>query len=448
MSRKNPLNRNKQHSSIQTYFKMFKYKTEEELSKMTPEQRDIYAEQKRQFEKEERQKEIKEALKVALPDRTQKMKDKNPDKSDAEIKALVDAEIKAEQDALQATEKQLKEIKEELAQLKENTTPGAAKVVKIVDEVKAKKEDLKKLLKSNGSEVVLKATTNRASISDNPHRVILPGIGQLLRVARALYDVFRKITITEGNHNGKITYLDWDEATSVKAADMVTEGAAFPESTAKFKTYDVSLKKVGDTLPVTEEFFEDEVMAAAELERFVESNVESKIDDQVANGDGTGDNLTGLLASVPAYTAVASGIQDANIYDLITKIKGAITSAGGAKYKPDFVAMNNDTMNRLLLKKDSNDQYLFPAGHPIYREIVEDNSIPSNQLVVGDSRYGTIYEMGGVTISRGMINAQFTSDQLTLKARKRLLFLIRNADKSGFRKVTDVSAALTTLATP
>jgi hypothetical protein len=55
---------------------MFKYKTEEELSKMTPEQRDIYAEQKRQFEKEERQKEIKEALKVALPDRTQKMKKK------------------------------------------------------------------------------------------------------------------------------------------------------------------------------------------------------------------------------------------------------------------------------------------------------------------------------------------------------------------------------------
>jgi hypothetical protein len=46
-----------------------------------------------------------------------------------------------------------------------------------------------------------------------------------------------------------------------------------------------------------------------------------------------------------------------------------------------------------------------------------------------------------------MINAQFTSDFRTIKARKRLAFLIREADKTGFRRVTSISAALTTLAT-
>ena len=78
--------------------------------------------------------------------------------------------------------------------------------------------------------------------------------------------------------------------------------------------------------------------------------------------------------------------------------------------------------------------------------IVEDNNIANNVLVVGDSRFGRIYELGGVTLSSGMIDDQYNKDLITLKARKRLLFLIRNSDKAGFRKVTDIDAALVTLA--
>jgi len=79
--------------------------------------------------------------------------------------------------------------------------------------------------------------------------------------------------------------------------------------------------------------------------------------------------------------------------------------------------------------------------------IVEDNHVVANTLYVGDSRFARIYEMGGVVISEGRVNAQFTEDMLTIKVRKRMAFLIREADKTGFRKVTSISAALVTLAT-
>lgn len=413
---------------------MFKYKTEAELSAMTAEQRDIYSEQKREFEAKATEKMIADAIKAAFPAKTAD-----------QIKAETDA-IEAEKTEKEKLKTDVETIKETVNQLKERTIGGLEIKVKLADEVKANKDKLKSSMKTFESEVELKADTNRASISDNPYRVMLPGIGQLLRVARALYDVFRKVNLPVGSHNGKISYVDWDEATSVKAAATVAEGGTFPESTAKFKTYDVSLKKIGDSLPVTEEFFEDEVFAAAELERFIEANVDSVIDTQIATGDGTGDNITGAMTSAGEFTAAASGITDANIYDLIVKVKGNITSTGGNKYRPDFAAMNNTTLNRLLLKKDANNNYIFPAGHPIYREIVEDNSLADNTMLVGDSRYGTIYEMGGVVVSRGMINAQFTTDKVTLKARKRLLLLIRNSDKSGFKKVSDVDAALATIA--
>jgi len=341
---------------------------------------------------------------------------------------------------------------DELAlELKEVTSKGAKGGISLDEEIKTNKETLKAIAKGvSSSEVVLKAETLRASIATNPQNLLLDGIGQLARKKRSLYDIFRKIPVGKGNHNGTIAYVDWDEATAVKAADVIAEGATFPESTATFKGYTLALRKIGDTLPVSEEFFEDEMMAAGELDMFLETNVEDKIDSQIVVGDNTGENLKGLSSSVPAYTPVASGITDANIYDLIAKVSESITSTGGAKYQPDFVAMNIADINKLKLKKDTTNNYVFDFNDPRIDtlNIIEDNNVVANTLYIGDSRFARIYEMGGVVMSKGTVGTQFTEDMMTIKARKRLAFLIREADKTGFKKVTSISAALVTLATP
>jgi hypothetical protein len=60
-------------------------------------------------------------------------------------------------------------------------------------------------------------------------------------------------------------------------------------------------------LVVTEEFGEDSDAANAELNRFLDINVNTFIDAQIINGLGTGETLTGLLASAPDYVPAASG---------------------------------------------------------------------------------------------------------------------------------------------
>ena len=359
--------------------------------------------------------------------------------------------LKAELEALKGKETIEKSVfenlQEQVNQLKEMKVTATVKT--IVDEIKENKETLKAIAKGGNAEVVLKADTLRSSIATNPHVALVDGIGQLQRKKRSLYELFRKIPVGAGNHNGTIAYVDWDEATTVKAAASVAEGVAFAESTAKFKGYTLALQKIGDSLPVSEEFFNDEVMAAAELEVFLDANVLDKVASQIVVGDNTGTNLKGLITSSPAYTAVASGIADANIYDLIAKVSEDITSVGGAKYQPDFVAMNIADINKLKLKKDSTYNYVFNFNDPRIGalNIVEDNNVPANTLYLGDSRFARIYEMGGVVVSKGYNGTDFAEDMLTLKARKRLAFLIREADKTGFRKVASISAALTTLAT-
>ncbi len=401
---------------------MFNYKTIAEIELMDAAQKDTYATEKRNHEaelvKQEAAKQVAEALKE-LP-------------------------TKADIDAL----KEVNRVQgETITELKEKGN-GMSKKINLVDEVKEKKAAIKDLVKGQGKEVALKAATIRASITDSNSQLVLPGITQLGVKQRGLYDIFRKVSVGDGNHGGKVTYTDWDEATTVRAAEMVAEGGTFPESTAKFQSYSIDLKKIGDTLPVSEEFGEDEVSAAAELDMFLRVNMQTKEDDILMNADGTGNNIKGLKASVPAYTPVASGITAPNIYDLVKKVKTDITFERGSKYQPDFVVMNDNVADLLHLEKDQNDNYIFPDKMNIGSiMIVIDNNLSDNELIVGDSRYATIYEKGGVTLERVYVNAQAIEDMVTLKARKRLLFLIKNGDASGFRKVTDVAAALVTLAT-
>ena len=400
----------------------FKYKSIAEIEKMDATEKDTYATEKRNHEaelvKKEAAKQVAEAIK--------------------ELPTKEDIDALKEVNRIQG---------ETITELKEKGN-GMNKTLSLVAEVKEKKESIKSLVKGQGKEVTLKAATVRASITNSNSQLVLPGITQLGVKKRGLYDIFRKVTIGNGNNAGKVTYTDWDEATTVRAAAMVAEGGTFPESTAKFQSYSIDLKKIGDTLPVSEEFGEDEVSAAAELDMFLRVNMQVKEDDALVNADGTGNNIKGLKASVPSYVPVASGIAAPNIYDLVKKVKTDITFNRGSKYQPDFVVMNDNIADMLHLEKDKNDNYIFPDKMNIGSiMIVIDNNFSDNELIVGDSRYATIYEKGGVTLERVYVNAQAIEDMVTLKARKRLLFLIKNGDATGFRKVTDVAAALVTLAT-
>jgi HK97 family phage major capsid protein len=400
---------------------MFKYKTDAEVQAMTEQEANDYAIAKRSHEAELQTKAIETAVK-GVKDALQK-----------EVAEAIDA---AKQLSLEIEALKIKGSKTEVNAFKE--------------EFEGSQEKIKNILSGQRGEIEVKAITNRASVVGNTNSYFLPEIGQLGVKARALYDVLPKIAISDrANDNGIIKYHDFDEATTVRAAAAIAEGAVFPESTAKFVERTLPIRKLGDTMAVTEEFGEDSEAANSELTRFLNINVDTLIDSQIINGDGTGQNMLGLLASTPDFVPVASGISGANIKDLVRKMRTSIVKGRGSKYNPDFVAMNSDTFDRYYLAKDLNDMYLFDTlnGTIAGLIVVEDNNMPDNQLVVGDRRFAAIYEKTGVVLSEGLVNDQFISDTKTIKARKRMAMLIRVVDQTGFSHCINVTTALTTLAT-
>lgn len=370
-------------------------------------------------------------------------------KLSASNKTQFETELKAVKEDFELELKKVQDHADKL-DVKLQSKNMETKTISLAQELKEKKEGIKSLMAGNGTQdLEVKALTNLASVSNNALGFFIPEITQLGTKERSLYNVLPKVAVSDSNNGGVVRYRDWDEATTVRAAAMVAEGAAFPESTAKFQWYSENLRKVGDTLPVTEEFFEDEAQAAAELEMFLNINVNLVIDSQLINGDGTGQNLKGLLNVCPAYTPVASGIAAPNLKDLAIKVKNDITRSRGSKYAPDMVLVNSATMEGLILKKDANNNYIFDENTGTIGGlfVVVDENTPDNQMIVGDRRYARIYEKTGIVLTKGMPNAQFLEDELTIKARKRMLFLVKTGDRTGFRKVTSISAALTTLAT-
>jgi len=119
---------------------------------------------------------------------------------------------------------------------------------------------------------------------------------------------------------------------------------------------------------------------------------------------------------------------------------------------PDFVIMNETCYNKMISTKDDHGNYIQPpfadrqltniSGLTVVISSVLANS---NAMMIGQRSKGAIYERTGIELSEGYTGTQFTEDEKTIKARKRMAFLVRDCEKDAFRYVTNISGNLVTL---
>lgn len=356
-------------------------------------------------------------------------------------------------ESVEKLKKQLSETKEMVNQLKEAGTGNSTERQTIKQVLEANKDAIIKAFEDGGKhEFTVKTVATTSSVSNNTNSYRDNELSPLAVKRMSVYDLFRKVRVSR-NSNGTISYFDWDEDTTSRAAKALAEGEVFAESSVGWMEKSIKMKKIGDSIPVTEEFKYDTAMFADELRNFLDVNVKLEEDAQLIGGAGTGVNLKGVKTYAPAFVPVASGISDASHYDLAVKVAEDITKGKGNKFRPDFVLANLTEINKMRLKKDRNDNYIMPPfvdrnGNNISgMTVIEENGLENNTMIIGDSRYGKIYEdEQGYTLSTDTVDNQFLKDQETLKARKRICLLIKDSEVAGFRKVTDIATALVTLA--
>lgn len=302
-----------------------------------------------------------------------------------------------------------------------------------------------------GAKFNVKANALRSTVANSTQAYRMPDVARLASPKFAISDYLSVITLPK-NNNGTVRYIDWDSTAITRAAAAVAEGGTIPESTADFAEYSLTLEKVGDTIPVSEEFLSDVDFARAELEYFLMNNVQRKENAYLYSGTGTTPQISGIYTRVPAFDAVGytgKTTTTPNLLNLIDVLANEIEDGADGKYDVNFCFVPHAELLALKLAKDS-------TGRPLYNlaeltngkvKIVGSSFVTADTMVIGDGNYAKVYQNEAYNMQVGLDGNDFTADLMTMKAKRRMALLIREADKDGFLKVTSISAALTAITT-
>ena len=153
------------------------------------------------------------------------------------------------------------------------------------------------------------------------------------------------------------------------------------------------------------------------------SNLALKVDDLLYDGDGVTPNIKGVYTSAPAFvsTPYEDSVETANLYDLIAVVATDISNNSQGKYKADTALLNTGDTLKLKTIKNTQGNYIvhpFAVGYSGLEgvRIVESSQVAPNSMVVGDFRFGTIYDLEDVVVEVGWINDQFIKNALTILA--------------------------------
>lgn len=299
-----------------------------------------------------------------------------------------------------------------------------------------------------------KALTLRSAV-DNPlygEGWIDPVMGTIQWKTGKLYDLFRKIAAPAGS-GGTIKYKGQKAVTN--AAAETAEGASKPEATYTWEWKYLPIEKVAVSTTLTMETV-DYAWLRADVDALMNRDLMLRINGQLYTGDGSTPNIKGLYTYAGAFsnTNYAAKVTDPNLFDLAYAVSNSIVNIGGGKYMPNFVAMNPVDIYMYDVQKAADGHYILPPfvssdGKMIKGlSVIEDANVTVNTMVVGDTNYASIVELGGIELSTGYVNTQFVENEFTLLAEKRMAFYIKDQDVTGFKKVTDIAAAIAALQVP
>lgn len=299
-----------------------------------------------------------------------------------------------------------------------------------------------------------KTQVERSAVANNTGAMRLPGLGELPYLGMVMLPLFRQAKLGAGM-NGTLRY--YDQVAVVRGADFKAEGAAFAESEITWGEYNAVAQKLTDSIPVTEESFNDIDFIKGELDRLMNLNLALKEDAALYSGTGVAPQIKGINVYATAKDAVVAGapyagtVGSSNLYDLIAVLRVILSNSKQSKYAMSHALLNPADILKYKLKKGADGHYVLPPfitadGKMIDGcKIVESNQVTANTLTAGDFRYGTVYEAEGLAIEMGRINDQFVKGAMTIRATKRELLLVRNVDLDAFIKIADIDAAVAAL---
>jgi ATP-dependent protease ClpP protease subunit len=232
------------------------------------------------------------------------------------------------------------------------------------------------------------------------------------------------------------------EVSFANEADVVAEAAAKPEALFEFAEVDAPVRKIAAYVKMPDELIADYAAVASFINMRLPYKVERKEEDELLNGSGSGQHITGLLntANIQTQAKGADTRADA-IFKAITNVRfGSGLAEGG--WAADGIVVNPLDWENLRLAKDGNNQYF--GGGPFTgaygngamvtfeslwgKPVAITPAIAAGTALVGAFRIAAQYfQRQGMTIE--MTNSDqddFIKNRVTVRAEERLALCVYN----------------------
>jgi HK97 family phage major capsid protein len=254
-----------------------------------------------------------------------------------------------------------------------------------------------------------------------PESVRLPGFVEAVTRPIQLIDI---IPMSETSQ-AAINYME--ETTRTHGAAERAEGAAYAESTFVFTERSSDVRKITDSLPVTDEQLEDVPMMSGYVNGRLTFGLRQKFDAQVYVGDGTAPNLRGLVNTVGIQTQ-ARGVDP--VPDAFYKAMTKVRTVGRAV--PTHHLIHPTDWQTVRLMRTTDGVYIWGSpseagpdrmwGLPVVQ--AEARAAGSGMVGSFQPAHVSAFERSGVDIQVGYVGTQFTEGKRTVRGDMRAALVV------------------------
>ena len=223
--------------------------------------------------------------------------------------------------------------------------------------------------------------------------------------------------------------IEYVQVTAIPGTSApVAEGSVKPETGLSLGDASAPVRTIAGWIKVQRAALDDTAGLASMINQLLPYDVRRQTLSQILNGDGTGQNLTGLYHTVGVGEVSAE--TDDNLADVVLR---AITAIVLSDAEPNFAALNPVTWQDLLLMKNTNGNYIYgqpgllPGGMSAQTiwglALTTSRAVPADKPLVGDSMGCTLLVREGVNLKTSDSDQDdFVRNRVTVLAETRIAF--------------------------
>jgi HK97 family phage major capsid protein len=233
-----------------------------------------------------------------------------------------------------------------------------------------------------------------------------------------------------GISTGSVEYPK--QTTRTNNANTVAETLQKPESAYGFTMETVTPKVIAHWVPASRQILDDAPQLRGIIDTELLYGLGLKEEAQLLAGDGTGENLSGLITNATAYSAP---IDPAGTETMLDTIALAILQNALAEEPADGIVVHPSDWMRMRLLKDADGKYIL--GDPTANvapvlfglPVVPTQAMTIDKFLVGNfQRAATLYDRWAPRVEVSTEHADFfTRNMVAILAEQRLALAVKNA---------------------